>query len=219
MKPKAVILNGDVLDGASISRHARIGWEQQPRLIDEVEACKERTAEIVDASGSAKLVWTLGNHDARFETKLANTAPEYAEVHGVHLKDHFPEWVPGWACWINGDASDIGSRTVIKHRMRGGMHATRNNTLNAGRTMVTGHLHSLKVTPMTDYNGTRYGVDTGTLADPGGPQFSDYLETAPTDWRSGFAVLTYHGGRLLWPEVVHVIEPGLAEFRGRIWEV
>ena len=103
--------------------------------------------------------------------------------------------------------------------MRGGIHATRNNTLNAGTTIVTGHLHSLKVTPLTDYRGNRWGVDTGTLADPNGPQFVDYLEDNSTDWRSGFVVLTFHQGRLLWPEVVYVLDDTHVSFRGRIIEV
>jgi hypothetical protein len=84
---------------------------------------------------------------------------------------------------------------------------------------VTGHLHSLKVTPFDDYRGTRYGVDTGTLADPAGPQFNNYLEEGPTDWRSGFAVLTFYKGTLLWPEVVKVFAPGLIEFRGKVMDV
>ena len=84
---------------------------------------------------------------------------------------------------------------------------------------MTGHLHSLKVTPLSDYNGTRFGVDTGTLADPYGPQFTDYTEDNPTDWRSGFVVLTFRDSRLLWPEVVHVVAEGLAEFRGELLSV
>src|SRR6185312_11948745 len=49
MKPAAVIKNGDALDGASISRHAPIGWETRPSLIQEVEACKDRLGEITKA--------------------------------------------------------------------------------------------------------------------------------------------------------------------------
>lgn len=86
-------------------------------------------------------------------------------------------------------------------------------------SIVTGHLHSLKATPFTDYCGTRFGVDTGTLADVNGPQFINYLEAGPTNWRSGFAVLTIWNGRLLWPELVHVIEEGKIEFRGKVIEV
>jgi hypothetical protein len=213
LQPKAVILNGDVLDGASISRHPPISWEDRPQLVDEIEACKERLNEIERAAPNAKRVWTLGNHDGRFETRLATVAPEYARVHGVHLKDHFPYWRPAWSAWINGD-------TVVKHRLKGGVHATHNNTVTAGLSMFTGHLHSLKVTPYTDYNGTRFGVDTGTLAGgPQAPQFVAYLEDAPANWRPGFAVGTFHKGRLLWPEVVHVIGENEVEFRGKVISV
>lgn len=215
---KLVDLNGDVFDGASVSRHPPIGWESNPSVIDEIEACKDRLGEIEAATlkqpGKVRKAWKLGNHDARYETRLATVAPEYARIHGVHLKDHFPNWETAWALWINDDV-------VIKHRYKGGIHATHNNTVNSGKTIVTGHLHSLKVTPFTDYNGDRWGVDTGTLAQVGGPQFRDYMEDGPANWRSGFAVLTFHEGRLLWPELVHVIdeEAGLVSFRGRVWHV
>ena len=215
---RAVIMNGDELDGATISRHAPIGWEKRPSLIEEIDACKDRLGEIEKVIGGAcPLIWSLGNHDARFATRLAHVAPEYARVHGTQLKDHFPFWRPCWSVWINNDV-------VIKHRFKGGTHATRNNALNSGKTMVTGHLHSLKVTPLTDYSGTRYGVDTGTLLEPGfegswGSQVVNYLEDSPVDWRAGFALLTFKDGRLLWPEVIHAFAPGKVEFRGEVYDV
>lgn len=212
-KPKHVIMNGDAFDGASISRHPPIGWESRPTVQLEIEAAQERLSEIELACGPGTTkIWTLGNHDGRFETRLAQVAPEYAKVHGVHLRDHFPAWEPCWSTWINDEV-------VIKHRHKGGIHATHNATLWAGKTMVTGHLHSLKVTPFTDYNGTRWGVDTGTLADPNGPQFVDYSEDNPKNHRSGFIVLTFHEGRLLWPEIVSVFDQDHVEFRGKVFRV
>lgn len=213
LQPKAVILNGDVLDGATISRFPPIGWtdSDKPSLVQEMNACQQRLTEIEDScTKSAHKIWTLGNHDGRFESKLAIAAPQYVKVHGVHLKDHFPSWRPAWACWVNDNV-------VVKHRWKGGIHATHNNTVNSGKTMVTGHLHSLKVTPFSDYNGTRFGVDTGTLADCYGPQTVDYTELNPVNWRSGFAVLTFHKGKLLWPELVHVLNKSEVEFRGKVY--
>lgn len=212
LKPKIVVMNGDMVDGASISRHPPIGWEDRPSVIQEIETTQDRLDEIARAAGKAVKVWPLGNHDARFESRLAAVAPEYANVAGIHLKDHFPMWQGCWSAWINDDV-------VVKHRFKGGIHATHNNTMWAGKTIVTGHLHSLKVTPLTDYNGTRWGVDTGTMADPFGPQFNDYCEDSPRNWRSGFIVLTFHKSRLLWPEVVHVIGEGEIEFQGRVFSV
>lgn len=216
MKPHAVINNGDAFDGASISRFPRIGWDSTPSIIEELKACEAALGEIEETARKARhnsrLVWTLGNHDARFENRLAANAPQYEHVKGFSLKDHFPAWEPCWAVWN-------GPQTVIKHRYKGGVHATHNNTVNSGVNIVTGHLHSLKVTPFDDYHGTRYGVDTGTLADPSGPQFSNYLEESPTNWRSGFVVLTFVDGQLLFPEVVKVHAPGKIEFRGQVIDV
>jgi predicted phosphodiesterase len=211
MKPRAVICNGDAFDGASISRYPRINWEKRPSVIDELRCVKERLGEVEEASKGAGLYWPLGNHDARFETFLAASAPQYEHVEGFHLKDHFPLWKPCWSVWINKD-------TVVKHRWKGGTHATRNNTLNSGKTVVTGHLHSLKVSPLTDYNGTRWGVDTGTLADPYGPQF-EYTEDNPVDWRSGFIVLSFRDGELLRPQEVTVRKEGEIEYLGEIVNV
>ena len=215
---KAIICNGDALDGASISRHSPLAWEERPTLIQEIETCTDRLHEIIEACPKALRIWPIGNHDARFEARLALQAPEYANIHGMHLKDHFPLWENAMSCWINDDI-------VVKHRYKGGIHATHNNVVNAGKTIITGHLHSLKVMPFTTYSEfhdswpiTKFGVDTGTLADPFGKQFR-YSEDNPLNHRSGFVVLTFNKGRLAWPEIVHVVEGGVVEFRGQFWNV
>lgn len=213
---KGIINNGDAFDGASISRYPRIGWDKTPSLIEELKACELALAEIEDEAkthhNKVSLIWPLGNHDARFETRLAANAPQYEHIKGFSLSDHFTAWKPCWSVWLN-------EKVIVKHRWKGGIHATHNNTVNSGVTMVTGHLHSLKVTPYDDYNGTRFGVDTGTLAEPTGPQFENYLEHSPTNWRSGFVVLTFKDGILLWPEVVRVLDKDKIDFRGQVIEV
>lgn len=159
---------------------------------------------MVRRSGSA---YFTGN--SRFETRLATVAPEYANVHGMHLKDHYPLWAPCWAIKINDNV-------VVKHRYKGGMHAPHNNTLWSGMSIFTGHLHQLKVSPISDYNGRRYGVDTGTMADVYGPQFSNYTEQNPLSWASGFVVATFKNGELLPPELVTVLREGVVTFRGEV---
>lgn len=215
LQPKAVICNGDAFDGASISRHPPLGWERVPSVIDELNACKASLGEIEEAAKKArhnvKLMFTMGNHDARFEARLAANAPQYVQTPGFKLSDHFPDWSFCMLTWVTDDV-------VVKHRYKGGIHATHNNTVGAGKSIVTGHLHSLKVTPYADYNGNRFGVDTGTLAEPYGPQF-DYSEGNPLNHRSGFAVLTIKDGKLLWPELVHKWAHGQIEFRGEVIDV
>jgi hypothetical protein len=215
LQPKAIICNGDAFDGASISRYPPLGWGRVPSVIDELNACKAALGEIEEVAKKArhniKLMFTMGNHDARFENRLAANAPQYFQTPGFKLSDHLPGWSFCMLTWVTDDV-------VVKHRYKGGIHATHNNTVGAGKTIVTGHLHSLKVTPYADYSGNRFGVDTGTLAEPYGPQF-DYSEGNPLNHRSGFAVLTFKDGKLLWPELVHKWSDGQVEFRGEVIDV
>jgi hypothetical protein len=213
-KPKAVICNGDAFDGASISRHD-VTEQPATTVIQELKACQGALNEIEEIAKSVrhnvKLVFTWGNHDIRFGNRLAQHAPQFKEVLGFKLTDHITEWDFCWAVWPT-------EQCIIKHRYKGGVHATHNNTVNAGVSIVTGHLHSLKVTPFSDYNGCRYGVDTGTLAETDGPQFT-YAEINPSNHRSGFAVLNFFNGHLLLPELAQKFDEDQIMFRGDVIDV
>ncbi len=210
----AVVKNGDALDFPRISRHPPLGWTRMPEPKDEIEVAQERLAEIEAAAGKVPKFWPIGNHDARLENYLASHAAEAAGVKGTRLVDHFPNWEPCLSLFVNNRPGGL----VIKHRFKSGIHATWNNAIMAGRSLATGHLHSQRVTPITDYNGTRYGVDVGCMADIYGPQFQ-YLEDNPRNWRSGFAVFTFKDGMLMPPELVTVLGPGVVAFRGESIEV
>ncbi len=211
VKPKMVVINGDAFDGASISRHPAHNWSTMPSVKQELEACQDRLEEIQKAAIGAYLHWTWGNHDLRFNARLASQVGDtWKGIEGMNLADHFPLWRFSTSVFVN-------ENTVIKHRWHNGIHATYNNALKSGLSIVTGHLHSLKVMPWTDYTGTRYGVDTGTLAEIDGNQF-EYAEDNPKNWRSGFAVLTFRNGKLMPPELVEVIseDDGIVFFRGQV---
>jgi hypothetical protein len=207
IEPGLIIATGDVLDGAAISRHEPEGWQTMPSVIAELETVKEHMAGIEAAAPGARLLRTIGNHDIRFDKRLAIRVPDYRHLAGMMLRDHLPAWREAWSYEING-------AVMVKHRWHNGVHAAHNNVLKSGRTIVTGHLHRLLATPYADYNGRRWGVDTGTLSEPRFAQF-DYAEDAPKNWGSGFAVLTFRRGKLLPPEFCEVIN-GEAFFRGEV---
>jgi len=215
LKPKIIVINGDAFDGASISRHPAGGtWQSLPSVKQELEACQDRLEEIQKAAIGAQLHWCWGNHDLRFNSRLQQQVGDtFKGVMGMSLDEHFPLWRFSMSLMIN-------NHTMIKHRYHNGVHAIYNNILKSGSSMVTGHLHSLKCTPFTDYNGTRYGVDTGTLSPVDADAFT-YSEDAPANHRSGAAVLTFYEGKLMPPELIEVIdeEEGLVYFRGQIISV
>lgn len=209
-KPKVVILNGDVLDGASVSRWP-MGWEYRPDMYEEIEAAFARTEEIRKAARGARRIWTFGNHDSRLELKIAQNLPELKKMRGVHLHDHFEKWERCQAVLVNRDKGVIP--TFIKHRFKGGTNAVYNNLIHSGVNMVTGHLHSAQVRPKTLLLVTLFGVDAGTLAEPKGRQFTGYTEASPVDWRSGFAVLRFDkDGRLMYPQLALTVEQGVIEY-------
>jgi len=214
LKPKMVVMNGDVFDGASISRHPVSGWGATPTVKQELEACQERLGEIEEAAKGASLNWTWGNHDMRFNARLAaQVGDTWRGVEGMNLTDHFPRWKFSTSIMVN-------DHTQIKHRLYNGIHASYNATLKSGISTVNGHLHSLKCMPWTDLRGTRYGVDTGSLANVWGDQF-EYSEDSTRNHRSGFAVLTFINGKLMPPELVEVMneDAGEAYFRGELIKV
>lgn len=206
LKPDLIVMNGDLFDGASVSRFPKSSWGSVPTVKQELEAVSDRLFEIKQAAGSAKTWWCLGNHDMRFETKLANQVPEFEGVMGFQLKDHFPGWDISISLFVN-------QNLMIKHRFRNGTHATWNNTLYSGVSMCTGHLHRLQATILTDYGGARWGVDSGTLAEVDGDHMH-YGEDNPTNHCSGFAVLTIVDGKMIHPEFCSVHNEK-AYFRGK----
>ena len=214
LKANIICMAGDVFDGASISRHPSNGYEVRPNVKQELDACQDRLAEIEAVAGNAKLMWTWGNHDIRFSARISNQVGDaYKDVMGFNLQDHFPRWKFSTSIVVNGN-------TQIKHRNYNGVHATYNAVLKSGMSTVNGHLHSPKVVPYSCLTGTRYGVDCGSLANVWGDQFA-YTEDGTRNHRSAFAILTYHKGNLLPPELCEVIneEEGLAFFRGKIIKV
>jgi predicted phosphodiesterase len=206
-KPDIVVMNGDAFDGASISRYPKAGYAtfEMPTVKQELEAVSDRLGEIEKVAGNAKLVFTMGNHDQRFESKLANLAPEFQGVAGFSLKEHFPRWLFCMSMMVN-------KNLMVKHRYHSGIHATYSNALKSGVSICTGHLHRLQATIVSDYGGSRWGIDSGTLCETDGDQMA-YGEGNPANHCSGFAVLSIIDGRLIQPEFCTVLN-GVAYFRG-----
>lgn len=176
----AVILNGDVTDQCRVSRHDPLQGISPPSLFDELTEAQTRLKEVAKLAKKknpdVRLLWNFGNHDVRAWRHVALMAPEIAPL--FDFERLFPDWEFNTTITCNRNL-------MIKHRWHSGLHAALNNTRSSGMSIVTGHTHRLLVTPWSDYMGTRYGIETGTLADPRGPQFT-FVESNPVNWQPGF---------------------------------
>ena len=200
------------------SRNCTIG----PRSATSLEEAGLRLKEYEDLKFAKYLVWNLGNHCTRFETKLAEKVPEYAGVAGTTLKDHFPGWLPAWATWVMRDGAQFSTPEVlsIKHRFKSGSGIAPTTTpYGAGISIVTGHDHKLWVKPISDYRGLRWGIDAGTVSDIYSPHFLNYTEDNPQDWQSGFVILHFRDGKFTGPEIVWGMPDGKVYSRGDVVEV
>jgi UDP-2,3-diacylglucosamine pyrophosphatase LpxH len=218
IQPEVVILNGDVMDFPRISRHPQ-NWETAPDPQQEIEAAQDHLNDLVQACKlGARKIWTIGNHDIRFESSIANQLPQFRGVKGVHLSDHFPVWEKAMSCMVNYGVN--GGTTIIKHRpVSSGETATKISVKKGGIHFVHGHLHRQSVQPYSDYlEYDRYGVDTGCIADKSHKAFG-YTEDSPLDWRSGFGLLTYRDARLMPPELITKHSDNEVWFRGSISKV
>lgn len=197
LKPKVILDNGDSFDGASISRHSPISFEHLPTLADEYENCKAHMKEIKDvAPKKVKLYRNVGNHDLRFEAKMASKVPEMIGMPSTTISELFPEWKHNYSVVFNDDV-------IAMHKWHCGIHAAWNNVLKGGKSIITSHTHRLGVRFHTDYSGKRFAGETGTLADPKGPQFSYGLDT-PGNHQEGFMVIDFdeHGAH---PDVAELV--------------
>jgi hypothetical protein len=202
LKPAAIILNGDVIDGTRISRHPRLRNQVTPRLVEEIDAALLRLGELPAAP---RKLWSIGNHDQRIDNYLANQAPEMDDFAGG-LADRFSDWTFAYSFLINGN-------TEVRHMFAGGIHAAYNNAMKTGINVVTNHTHGSEVRSIVDRRGTRYAIETGMLNDPTAAQF-EFDQGAVRRCAPGFAVLTYdEAGHMMPPERVELFR-GRPHFRG-----
>jgi predicted phosphodiesterase len=218
LQPDLIIANGDIIDGGSISKHLRRGWQLRPTMREEIAEAQARLREIEKATYKSQLVWCEGNHDQRYNSWLSNRVPEMEGLLGTRLSDHFSER------WQHCTTLEINEDCAVKHNWGASQHAAFNNVMKSGKSCITSHTHRLLVRPYSDWTGIRYGAETGTMANPASSLFA-YGDGNPQDWQSGFLLLSWAGGQLMMPEPIPVVyedaRPGFGQiwFRGQVVKV
>ena len=116
IQPSGIFLNGDVFDGAGISRWPKSSFGHKlPTVKEELDAVHLFLNQVKKASPFSKRWWLICNHDMRFESKLANLVPEFEGVPGFSLQEQFPEWPMSISMMVNNNL-------MIKHRYHNGIH-------------------------------------------------------------------------------------------------
>lgn len=193
IKPQIIVLNGDIIDGARVSRHGSLLGQNAPKITKEIESAQTWMDTLYK---SKHRIWTMGNHDQRVDNYLANNAPELDDYAG-RLSDRFSDWTFCWSVRINS--------VEIRHRFRSGIHAGWNSALHSGISTVTGHTHQLQVTAVRNRNGSHWGIEDGMLGDPMHKAF-EYAEGAVSRAQPGFVLITFREGIMMPPETCELID-------------
>ena len=88
LKPEIICLNGDIIDGARVSRHGSTLGSAAPKVSAEIDAAKKWMDQLPKCR---RRIFTIGNHDMRVDNYLANQASELEDYAG-RLADRFPMW-------------------------------------------------------------------------------------------------------------------------------
>lgn len=199
IRPDIIVCLGDLADFFQISDHDK-GARDAHSLRAELHAVNHRLDQI-DALGAAEKIYTLGNHEYRWNRHLAKNAPEFADLcdlkEFLHLKDR------GWKVTDFHNFTRVG-KLYLSHCLNNktyGKNAHRAAQAKFASNFTGGHTHRMVV----EYNGSVTG-ETWVSASFGwlGDRDSLAVKYAATadryvDWTHGIGI-----GSMLPDGVVHV---------------
>jgi predicted phosphodiesterase len=141
-KMDCILINGDLFDFATISRHEK-DWRHRS-LVDEIDAVKEFFEYLQHRFPNVKIVFKEGNHDERFDKWLFHKSPEFFNVSGLTLKDVLKLTEKGIDYVCDRLPVKIGKLLVLHgHELNGGggVNPARATFTKTIANVVIGHCH------------------------------------------------------------------------------
>ena len=141
-KVSCILINGDLIDFATISRHEK-DWRH--RTIDEeFDAVKQFLKGLRKAFPKARIIFKEGNHDERWEKYLYVKAPEIFDCKDFQLEVILRCGELGIEVVKEKRKINIGRLTVLHgHEMPGGggVNPARSTFLKTLENTLIGHVH------------------------------------------------------------------------------
>lgn len=187
-----LILNGDIMDGESVSRHV---GKRQLQLNDELHLVHKILMDFVgDAravNSSAKVTWIDGNHEERFYNYMAKNAYQIASLDKSPTLEHLLGMPFMDVKYLDSRSFvELQDGTHVQHRYllrKDGPMSAVASSRAIGRGLVIGDTHRLGVGFISDRSGTRVAAESGCFCELD-PSYM-YKETA--NWQNGFIVIRF----------------------------
>lgn len=216
-----VILNGDTMDCASISKFSdALSYPLQ----DEIERTRVFLDQIQDAARernpSVELHWHDDNHEVRLERYLAKNADKLAGVMDTngdpvvsipHLLDLRGR---GWRYRTYHQTLRLPGDLWVEHGDRVSKHSgytAKNLVADKGGSIIIGHVHRLGIHYKRDRLGLHRGIESGCLCrlDP------QYMTADSANWQQGFMIVD-HRADSWWHQPV-LVQDGRFVVDGELW--
>lgn len=137
-----ILINGDLFDFATISRHEK-DWKFRP-VVDEVNAVKQFFDYLKDRLPNARIVFKEGNHDERFEKWAFQKVPEFQKLDVLKLSSILKLTERGIEHVTDKRPVKLGKLTVLHgHELNGsgGVNPARATFLKTIDNVLIGHCH------------------------------------------------------------------------------
>ena len=230
LRPDGVLFNGDVIDGAAISRHPKVpGWT--PSLQSELDFTRTMF-EQVRQHHDGDLFFTGGNHDLvdRLSRYMTQIAPALADLRDLRV-DRLLGLEELRVRLLQGGEllSPAGTENAkpgfllfghyrIHHGVRLGSDPARAELRDAGRSGQSGHVHRASLA----YGTTERDEGLSWMVTPMGCRHEvgrSYVKGTSTGWQRGFGVAwLYPDGTAHQYPVVVQGNPERITVEGHIYE-
>lgn len=210
-KPQNIIINGDALDNAQLSRFSHDPFEPESLKSNIEELCDI----IKDLQKYSKVIFIEGNHEARFQRYINDKAPDLHGLltmdslinDGLDTKIDYIRTNPGESMLPWRDDLLIGHwNTARKYSCYTAKALVERFQTN----IVQAHTHRIGEYSIRAWNKTLYGWENGCLCDLN-PEY-----TMHPNWQNGFLVYSQIGDE--WDiETVHISDTA-AIFRGKVYK-
>jgi len=216
VKPKIIILNGDIIDHHGIRKFTTIP-KRKTHFATEVDINKEFLKKLIEKLknlGVEKLYWIEGNHEFRLKRFLIDNAPELYEIDKLALPQLYD--ISKDVTYVEREHTPCPVEKYIAptiqagplHITHGDLFKSNHNVINIARThflklqvpMLIGHWHRNDRYLQTSYEGKISGFWVqGCLCLPR-PEYD-----AGKIWGQGVAIIDLYNNNLFNLEIVDFI--------------
>ena len=185
-KVTCILINGDLLDFAGISRHER-DWRQRS-VFEEFEAVRNFLKMLRDKFPNTKIVFKEGNHDERWEKWLYVKAPELFDDPEYKLEVRLRLGELKIDIVKDRRPVKIGHLTILHgHEMAGtsgGVNPARSTFVKTLESVLIGHFHKTSTHSETSMWGDLKVTESIGCLCGMNPQFMRINK-----WNNGFAIV------------------------------